>query len=191
MTAIAVLRLTAPGRQAAAAGIMHQLAAIGETAPVEGLIECWDYPRYHVQPVAALRRVRHRSEQLPTVRDAPAARRSPDILDLHELTGIHDPDPIRHLRHHPRSWVISRMAISVSRCSCLRRSSTCAWIVTSSAVVGSSAINSAGRPASAIAIITRCFMPPDSWCGYAFKRACGSGIPTARNSSVTLDLTCP
>ena len=38
----------------------------------------------------------------------------------------------------------------------------CAWIVTSSAVVGSSAISSLGLQASAIAIITRWRMPPDS-----------------------------
>ncbi len=37
----------------------------------------------------------------------------------------------------------------------------CAWIVTSSAVVGSSAISSFGLHATAIAIITRWFMPPD------------------------------
>ena len=38
----------------------------------------------------------------------------------------------------------------------------CAWIVTSSAVVGSSAMISFGSQASAIAIITRCRMPPES-----------------------------
>ena len=38
----------------------------------------------------------------------------------------------------------------------------CAWIVTSSAVVGSSAISSVGLQASAIAIITRWRMPPES-----------------------------
>ena len=38
----------------------------------------------------------------------------------------------------------------------------CAWIVTSSAVVGSSAISSAGRQTSAIAIIARWRSPPDS-----------------------------
>ena len=37
----------------------------------------------------------------------------------------------------------------------------CAWVVTSSAVVGSSAISSAGSSANAIAIITRCRWPPD------------------------------
>ncbi len=41
----------------------------------------------------------------------------------------------------------------------------CAWIVTSSAVVGSSAIRSDGLQASAIAIITRCLMPPENCCG--------------------------
>ena len=40
-----------------------------------------------------------------------------------------------------------------------------AWMVTSSAVVGSSAISSFGPQAMAIAIITRWFMPPESWCG--------------------------
>ena len=41
----------------------------------------------------------------------------------------------------------------------------CAWMVTSSAVVGSSAIRSFGSQASAIAIITRWRMPPENWCG--------------------------
>ena len=41
----------------------------------------------------------------------------------------------------------------------------CAWIVTSSAVVGSSAISSFGLQASAMPIITRWRMPPESWCG--------------------------
>ena len=41
----------------------------------------------------------------------------------------------------------------------------CAWIVTSSAVVGSSAISTSGLHASAIAIIARWRMPPENWCG--------------------------
>ena len=41
----------------------------------------------------------------------------------------------------------------------------CAWIVTSSAVVGSSAMSSLGSHASAIAIITRCRIPPLSAWG--------------------------
>ena len=38
----------------------------------------------------------------------------------------------------------------------------CAWMVTSRAVVGSSAISSAGRQTSAIAIIARWRSPPES-----------------------------
>ena len=41
----------------------------------------------------------------------------------------------------------------------------CACVVTSSAVVGSSAISSAGSLIIAMAIITRCRMPPENWCG--------------------------
>ena len=41
----------------------------------------------------------------------------------------------------------------------------CAWTVTSSAVVGSSAISSFGLSASAIAIIARWRIPPENWCG--------------------------
>ena len=51
-------------------------------------------------------------------------------------------------------------------------------MVTSSAVVGSSAIRIAGRHASAIAIITRWRMPPDIWCGYSSTRCSGAAIPT-------------
>ena len=40
-----------------------------------------------------------------------------------------------------------------------------AWIVTSRAVVGSSARSSRGPQAIAIAIITRWAMPPESSCG--------------------------
>ena len=40
-----------------------------------------------------------------------------------------------------------------------------AWMVTSRAVVGSSAIRMSGPLASAIAIITRWRWPPESWWG--------------------------
>ncbi len=45
------------------------------------------------------------------------------------------------------------------------RSRICAWIVTSSAVVGSSAIRMLGEHDSARAIITRWRMPPENSCG--------------------------
>ncbi len=59
----------------------------------------------------------------------------------------------------------------------------CAWIVTSSAVVGSSAIRIAGLHESAIAIIARWRMPPENWCGKSSTRDSGFGIPTWRSSS--------
>ncbi len=41
----------------------------------------------------------------------------------------------------------------------------CAWMVTSSAVVGSSAMRMSGSQVSAMAIMTRWRMPPENWCG--------------------------
>ena len=35
------------------------------------------------------------------------------------------------------------------------------------------------RQATAMAIITRWRIPPDSWCGYSPTRRCGSGMPTS------------
>ena len=66
-------------------------------------------------------------------------------------------------------------AVPVSRLSSASRSRICAWIVTSSAVVGSSAISSAGRLASAMAIITRWRMPPDISCGKRAQAPLGIG----------------
>ena len=63
------------------------------------------------------------------------------------------------------------------------RSRIWAWIVTSSAVVGSSAISSFGSQASAMAIITRWRMPPENWCGIVVEAARGRGCrpaPAAR-----------
>ena len=75
----------------------------------------------------------------------------------------------------PRLWVISTIAVpSRSRMSRIR-SRIPAWIVTSSAVVGSSATSIFGSHASAIAIITRCRIPPESWCGYSSTRPLGRG----------------
>ena len=58
-----------------------------------------------------------------------------------------------------------------------------AWIVTSSAVVGSSAIRTFGSLTSAIAIIARWRIPPENSCGYSSMRRSGSGIPTSPSSS--------
>ena len=65
----------------------------------------------------------------------------------------------------PKSCVIKMIARFV--CSCKSRKSRryCAWIVTSSAVVGSSAMITRGSHEIAMAPTTRCFIPPLIWCG--------------------------
>ncbi len=65
----------------------------------------------------------------------------------------------------PRSWVMKRIEAPVSALSWFISSRIWAWIVTSSAVVGSSAIISRGLQARAIAIITRWRIPPLIWWG--------------------------
>ena len=72
--------------------------------------------------------------------------------------------------------VPSRAWMSRSRCRIW------AWMVTSSAVVGSSAISTLGWQASAIAIMARWRMPPDSWYGYSCTRRAGSEICTRSSS---------
>ena len=65
-----------------------------------------------------------------------------------------------------------------------------AWIVTSSAVVGSSAMISLGLHDMASAIITRWRMPPLRWCGYWSRRRPGSEMPTMPSSSTARSLAC-
>ena len=57
-------------------------------------------------------------------------------------------------------------------------------MVTSSAVVGSSAISSAGSLENAMASITRCRMPPENWCGYNVTARSGADTPMRRNRSI-------
>ncbi len=62
------------------------------------------------------------------------------------------------------------------------RSRICACTVTSRAVVGSSANSSVGPQASAMAMMMRWRMPPDSSCGYCRSRFAGSGMPTSSSN---------
>ena len=75
----------------------------------------------------------------------------------------------------PRLCVIRMMAAPVLDLSWRMMSRICACTVTSRAVVGSSAISSLGSQASAMAIMTRWRMPPDSSCGYCLRRWAGLG----------------
>ncbi len=68
-------------------------------------------------------------------------------------------------------------------CSSESSSSTCDWMVTSTAVVGSSAMRRSGPAASAIAIMARCLRPPESWKGYSSARRAASGMPTESSNS--------
>ena len=65
----------------------------------------------------------------------------------------------------PRSWVTKITAMPSRACSDRSRSRICACTVTSSAVVGSSAISRRGSHDSASASRARWRMPPESWWG--------------------------
>ncbi len=61
-------------------------------------------------------------------------------------------------------------------------------MVTSSAVVGSSARRIFGLHESAMAIIARCRMPPESWWGYSRTLWRGRGMPTRSSISAALSI---
>jgi hypothetical protein len=52
-------------------------------------------------------------------------------------------------------------------------------MVTSKAVVGSSAIKTFGLHESAIAIMARWRIPPENWCGYSLALLSGLAMPTS------------
>ncbi len=84
----------------------------------------------------------------------------------------------------PKSCVMKMVEVScASRSSCIN-SRMVFCTVTSSAVVGSSAIRIIGWHESAMAIITRCFCPPESWCGYLLMSNSGLGRCTLSKSSM-------
>ena len=62
----------------------------------------------------------------------------------------------------PKSCVIIIMAVFMLVWSSLMSFRTWAWMVTSSAVVGSSEMSTLGEQASAMAMTTRCFIPPEN-----------------------------
>jgi peptide/nickel transport system ATP-binding protein len=90
----------------------------------------------------------------------------------------------------PRSWVIMTMPAPVSSFSRRIRSRIWAWVVTSSAVVGSSASSRPGLHESAIAIIARCRIPPESWYAYSFRRSAGREMPTLFSRSAASSFAC-
>ena len=65
----------------------------------------------------------------------------------------------------------------------LSSSMICACTVTSSAVVGSSAMSTLGSSAIAMAIMMRWRMPPENWCGKSLSRSLAAGMRTFSISS--------
>ena len=88
-----------------------------------------------------------------------------DAAPLDDAARIHDHHPVGDLGHHAQVVGDEDHRHPGPACSSFSSSRICAWMVTSSAVVGSSAISTLGSQASAIAIITRWRIPPDSSCG--------------------------
>ena len=114
--------------------------------------------RLHARPAEP----RDRVEQPPGVRVLRVAEHGRLRPLLDDAARVHDDDPLGELRddaHVVRDQHDRRVVLALSRFISAR---ICAWIVTSSAVVGSSAISSDGLHESAIAIITRCRMPPEN-----------------------------
>jgi hypothetical protein len=87
-----------------------------------------------------------------------------DGAALDDAAGVHHRDVVGQAGTTDRSWVIQISAVPVSR-QLLHLGQDLAWIVTSSAVVGSSAMIRSGLCSSAMAIATRWRMPPENWCG--------------------------
>ncbi len=90
----------------------------------------------------------------------------------------------------PKSCVMNSTPVPCEACISLTSFRICAWVVTSSAVVGSSAISSAGFRISAIAIMIRWRCPPESWCGYESYIRGGSGRCTCSIISMIFALRC-
>ena len=83
----------------------------------------------------------------------------------------------------PMSWVIRISAMPRSRCRSSRRSRICAWMVTSSAVVGSSAISSAGCRRSPWRSSPAGSCRPRAGAGRRRAARSGDGMPTRSSSS--------
>ena len=86
----------------------------------------------------------------------------------------------------PRSCEMKIMETSPR---CLMRRNSCMmayWLMESMAVVGSSAMISEGCMQMASPIMTRCNMPPESWCGYLRSTSAGSWMRIRRRMSSIL-----
>ena len=90
----------------------------------------------------------------------------------------------------PRLWVMKMIEVFFFFCRSFISSRICACIVTSRAVVGSSAIRSFGSQISAMAIMARWRMPPENSCGYWSIRFSALLMPTSSSISMARARAC-
>ena len=90
------------------------------------------------------------------------AEQRPHRRFFDDPAGIHHRDAIRLLRDDPEVVGDEQQREAETRLQIAQQIEDLAWIVTSSAVVGSSAMSSFGWQASAAAINARWRRPPDS-----------------------------
>ena len=97
-------------------------------------------------------------------------RRGVDVAALDGAAGVHHLHPVGDAGDHAEVVGDEHDRRARTRAGCARCTSRIwACTVTSSAVVGSSAISTSGSLAIAIAIITRWRMPPENSCGYCVR----------------------
>ena len=148
----------------------HGLARAGSAArrrsPAAGAAATASMPGICAQRAApGARGGRHRVEQAARVGMARRVEHLAGRPALDDAPGVHHRDAVgeagddREVVRDPdqRRARLAHQLLHLGR--------ICAWIVTSSAVVGSSATISSGRCSSAMAMATRWRMPPENWCG--------------------------
>jgi len=141
-----------------------RLAARRKTTARRQIDQVRHRTRDDVQALFDLAEHRDRADQPLRIGMQRLIEQGVDIRLFDDLAGIHDGDAFSHLCHHTQIVCDQNDGRPISRRRSRIRSRICAWMVTSKAVVGSSAISSSGTQASAIAIMTRCAIPPDnSW----------------------------
>ena len=105
----------------------------------------------------------------PSNPECKGARSGKNIVNgagFNHLTGIITATRSAIFATTARSWVIKMMDMFSVRCSSRISSRIGAWIVTSRAVVGSSAIRIEGLHARLLSDHARCSMPPENSNGY-------------------------
>ncbi|MEZ5865029.1 MAG: hypothetical protein R3D25_13545 [Geminicoccaceae bacterium] len=96
------------------------------------------------------------------------SRRPEDRVDravLDHPAALHHRDPVRHLGDHAHVVRDQQHRHAIALLQRPEQPRDLAWVVTSKAVVGSSAMSTCGWQDSAIAISARWRMPPLSWKG--------------------------